>query len=133
MMIVAARVDISNSVNDFIENARISFGKNTSASQFSSGTIKQYIVSADDSILVYGFKIMVDLILFRYIAAILALIQIVFFGVSLWLIFPIVLFFVKELVVLIAKGLLSAGLKKAGYKKRLKFIKASTVLEEVLF
>ena len=84
------------------------------------------------SVLIYGYKIIGEEIL-RMAGLIAASVILVLGGINFFLLIPLVFFFLSEIVMLLGYLLVLKGLRKAGYKGKVKLLFNRNALQEVLF
>jgi len=118
-------------VDNFINKAQSNFCQNVKLSQFTSGVVKKYIISPTECFIIYGFDVF-GLSMIRTVGIFISAIMFIIGGLSMWLLFPLILVALPEIVSLLGLWLTKAGLRRAGYKDEIKHIKASEVIEEVL-
>jgi len=130
-MILGVKTLKSPFVKKFYLNSSVKIRKGLKAENLHLGAKLKFFELKESMILVYNYKLLGGDIL-KYLAFFISALIIVFKGLTLWLLLPLIIYNFELSAVFLGYWLMFKGLRKVGYKDKIKILSKKDIIDEVV-
>jgi len=130
-MILGVKTLKSPYVKKFYLKASLKIRGGLKAENLHLGAKLKYFELKESMILVYNYKLLGGEVL-KYLAFFIATLLIVFKGFTAWLLVPLIIYNFELSAVFLGYWLMFKGLRKIGYKDKIKLLSKKDIIDEVV-